>query len=183
MQNVSAILDALHAPLKDANFRVTEAALICLKNLVEMTHTTFQPYMNMVLGAVVERLGDSKQVVRERALDCLAELAIIQPSTKDLLKVIKDGGEHKNWRVREYVCAKCGIGTSHSLEQSLLTVSALKYAQMSHLIMRLLDTHGPRLIPLQKLSMHAINALEDPNITVRERAMDALQGVYRLSLE
>jgi CLIP-associating protein 1/2 len=72
--------------------------------IIERLGTGFKHYVNTVLGAAIDRLGDTRETVREKAhyLICkLMEEEVIDP--QPLFEKMQGAFTHKNGKVREEV--------------------------------------------------------------------------------
>ncbi len=100
--------------MSDVNYKISEGALICVNSIVDQLNEDLRPHLSRVVPAVLERLGDNKNVVREKALDTLLSIfCFMDPNEAG--NVLSDGFAHKNYKVRESVCIVlflCSIMTS-----------------------------------------------------------------------
>ncbi|OIT07263.1 clip-associated protein [Nicotiana attenuata] len=71
---VTSLVDVCLDLLKDNNFRVSQGALMSLASAAVLSGEYFKLHFNALLPAVVERLGDSKQPVRDAARRLLLTL-------------------------------------------------------------------------------------------------------------
>jgi hypothetical protein len=71
---VSNLVDASMALLKDNNFRVSQGALQALAFAASLSGEHLKLHFNALLPAIVERLGDGKQPVRDAARRLLLAL-------------------------------------------------------------------------------------------------------------
>ncbi|EFJ10591.1 hypothetical protein SELMODRAFT_127796 [Selaginella moellendorffii] len=147
----SHLVDATLGLLKDNNFKVCQGALQALALAAALAGEHLKFHFNALLPAVVERLGDGKQPVRDAARRLLlALMEISSPST-----IVERSGNcawtHKNWRVRE--------------EFARTAASAINLFSANELQRLLL----PPILPL----------LEDSNTSVREAAMMCVEEMYR----
>lgn len=71
---VNALVDCCLDLLKDNNFRVSQGALLSLSSAVVLSGEHFKLHFNALVPAIVERLGDSKQPVRDAARRLLLTL-------------------------------------------------------------------------------------------------------------
>lgn len=79
--------------------------------LVDRLGHDFRPYLQTVLPVVIDRLGDAKDTVREKAqllILKLLERAVILPQA--LLEKLIPGFTHKNAKIREEVL-RCLVNT------------------------------------------------------------------------
>lgn len=108
------LVSPLLRTLRDNNFKVCRAALVCLEFLVGHVGIGVVHYLSMIIPAVVECLGNSKSAVQEKGVDVL--LAISDPAVngaEDTLATLEQGHcfRHKNWRAREYMVKFLGRAT------------------------------------------------------------------------
>lgn len=146
-----SLVDALVGLLGDNNFKVCQSALSCLELVVEHLDSRFRTYLNLVLGSLVERLGDNKAVVRAKALDVLNCIVRVLSPAACIDKVIPLLG-HKNARVRE---------------------------QTLFCLCNTLDEFGPESVSLPKMLPHLVKRLDDSQKDVRLAAISALEEWYR----
>lgn len=72
--------------------------------LVDRLGHDFRPYLQTVLPVVIDRLGDSKDTVREKAQLLILKLLERSVSTpQHLLEKLSPGFTHKNAKIREEV--------------------------------------------------------------------------------
>ena len=71
---VTALVDACMDLLKDSNFRVSQGALQALSAAAVLSGEHLKLHFNGLVPAVVERLGDGKQPVRDAARQLLITL-------------------------------------------------------------------------------------------------------------
>ncbi|KAG1354806.1 CLIP-associated protein [Cocos nucifera] len=71
---VTALVDCCTDLLKDSNFRVSQGALQALSSAAVLSGEHFKIHFNGLVPAVVERLGDGKQPVRDAARQLLITL-------------------------------------------------------------------------------------------------------------
>lgn len=71
---VTALVDCCMDLLKDNNFRVAQGGLQALSSAAVLAGDHFKIHFNGLLPAIVERLGDGKQPVRDAARQLLITL-------------------------------------------------------------------------------------------------------------
>ena len=71
---VTSLVDSCLDLLKDSNFRVSQGALQALASAAVLAGEHLKLHLNALVPAVVERLGDSKQPVRDAARRLLTTL-------------------------------------------------------------------------------------------------------------
>lgn len=152
--------------------------------------TTLRQYLNIFLPAagIIEKLGDAKEKVREKAQQTLftigslvvkaGNLSSIQSSKGKDSKVsetsfqvferlIREQGlNSKNWRVREQVCAlSCSISNGNSrCYQTIMTLVQLRRVHKS--------------LPLKPFLSGLVDSLESSDGTVRECAKQAIIEMF-----
>jgi hypothetical protein len=89
--------------LRDHNSKIALGALEILELLVaRVSEATLRTYLKLLWLSLVERLGDNKLQVREKAVDVVVQISVVldAASVLDRLKLCMS---HKNWRTREQV--------------------------------------------------------------------------------
>ncbi|RLN56096.1 hypothetical protein BBP00_00008168 [Phytophthora kernoviae] len=137
--------------LRDHNSKIALSALEILELLVtRVAETTLRSYFKLLWVSIVERLGDNKLPVREKAVDVVVEISVVLdiPMILEKLKVCM---QHKNWRTRE---------------QSL------------HAVWRCLERHNLFKEKKDVLLDDVLKLLEDSSKDVRDAAVTALENFY-----
>ncbi|XP_071943448.1 CLIP-associating protein 1-B-like isoform X10 [Antedon mediterranea] len=111
----------------------------------------FRSHIGTVMPAVTDRLGDSKDQVREDAQALIQKLMAVSSSQYVFERLMK-AFVHKNWRVREEVL--------HCLQQTI-------------------NIYGAGSLVLSKLVPSICKLLGDPNSQVRDTAINTLVEIYR----
>lgn len=151
--DIGQFIDKLVPWLTCSNFKVAQKGLEIMTALVERMKNDFKPYVPTVCPAVVDRLGDSHESVREKAqavLMTLLEKEVLTP--QQLFDRLGYSFSHKNSKVREEIMI-CLINT--------------------------INLYGSNSIALSKLTPHLVKLLADQNIHVREQAFSTLIEMYR----
>ncbi|XP_042206467.1 CLIP-associating protein 1-A-like [Homarus americanus] len=120
--------------------------------LVERMKEDFRPYLSSVIPAVTDRLGDSKDAVREKAQLLLSALMDHVLSPNSMFERLLPAFSHKNGKVREEAMT-CLQNTLTNHSATSVTVS--------------------RLIP------HIVKLLSDPTALVRDCAFNTLVECYK----
>ncbi|KAK9526890.1 hypothetical protein VZT92_015564 [Zoarces viviparus] len=145
-------VDELTGWVNSSNFKVTLLGLDICGAFVDRLGEHFRGYLGTVLPALVDRLGDSKDQVRENSqaviLRCMEQTA----SPMYVWERLLPGFKHKNFRSREGIC---------------LCLSAT------------LSTYGAQPLSLSKLVPHLCSLTGDQNPQVREASIATLVDVYR----
>ncbi|KAK9712512.1 CLASP N terminal [Popillia japonica] len=124
-----------------------------MTELVNRLGHDFKPYLQTVLPAVVDRLGDAKDTVREKAqllILKILEREVLTPQI--LLDKLTPSFSHRNAKIREEVL-RCLVNT--------------------------LNEHGAQSVTLSKFIPHIVKLLSDPTATVRDTAFSTLIDLYK----
>ncbi|KAF8392084.1 hypothetical protein HHK36_022425 [Tetracentron sinense] len=98
---VTSLVDCCLDLLKDNNFRVSQGALQSLASAAVLSGEHLKLHFNAIVPAVVDRLGDSKQPVRDAARRLLLTLMEVSSPTIIVERTGSYAWMHKSWRVRE----------------------------------------------------------------------------------
>ncbi|TYI70610.1 hypothetical protein E1A91_D08G233500v1 [Gossypium mustelinum] len=150
---VTSIVDCCLDLLKDNNFRVSQGALQALASAAVLSGDHLKLHFNALVPAVVERLGDGKQPVRDAARHLLVTLMEVSSPTIIVERAGSYAWRHKSWRVRE--------------EFARTVTSAISLFASTEL-------------PLQRaILLPILQMLSDPNLGVREAAILCIEEMYR----
>ena len=86
-------------------FQVSQNGLDVVGLLIESLGRGFRPYINTTLGPAVDRLGDTRETVRDKAhhlITKLMEVEVIEPQAL-FEKMQNQAFSHKNGKVREEI--------------------------------------------------------------------------------
>ncbi|KAI4319340.1 hypothetical protein MLD38_032947 [Melastoma candidum] len=97
----TALVDCCMDLFKDNNFRVSQGALQALASAAVLSGEHLKLHLNAVVPAVVERLGDGKQPVRDAARRLLLTLMEVSSPTIIVERAGSYARAHRSWRVRE----------------------------------------------------------------------------------
>ncbi|XAR61010.1 hypothetical protein NMG60_11034581 [Bertholletia excelsa] len=149
---VTSLVDCCIDLLKDNNFRVSQGALQALASAAVLSGEHFKIHFNALVPAIVERLGDAKQPVRDAARRLLLTLMEVSSPTIIVERAGSYAWTHKSWRVRE--------------EFARTVTSAIGLFASTEL-------------PLQRAILPSIlQMLNDPNHDVREAAISCIEEMY-----
>ncbi|CAJ2632812.1 unnamed protein product [Trifolium pratense] len=149
---VTSLVDSCTDLLKDNNFRVSQGALQSLASAAVLSGEHFKLHYNALLPAVVDRLGDGKQPVRDAARRLLLTLMEVSSPTIIVERAGSSAWAHKSWRVRE--------------EFTRTVTSAINLFSATEL-------------PLQRAILPPVlQLLNDPNLAVREAAILCVEEMY-----
>nr|GMD73114.1 CLIP-associated protein-like [Ipomoea batatas] len=98
---VTVLVDVCLDLLKDSNFRVSQGALQALASAAVLSVEQLKLHFNAILPAVVEKLGDAKQPVREAARRLLLTLMEVSSPTIIVERAGSYAWTHKSFKVRE----------------------------------------------------------------------------------
>ncbi|XP_073930211.1 CLIP-associating protein 2 isoform X28 [Castor canadensis] len=145
-------VDALIGWVGSSNYRVSLLGLEILSAFVDRLSTRFKSYVAMVIVALIDRMGDAKDKVREEAQTLTLKLMDEVASPMYVWEQLASGFKHKNFRSREGVCL-CLIET--------------------------LNTFGTQSLLVSKLVPHLCVLFGDSNNQVRNAAILAIVEIYR----
>ncbi|XP_049844467.1 CLIP-associating protein 1-A isoform X1 [Schistocerca gregaria] len=152
-EDIGLFMDAMVPWMQSPNSKLSQNSIDVLTNFADRMGTDFKPYLQMVISPVVDRLGDNKEVVREKAqlfLLKLLEREIASPYY--LFEKLTLAFTHKNAKIREEVL--------------ICYQSALR-------------EHGPSNLGLSKHVPSILKLLHDPLPSVRDAAFNTMTEIYR----
>ncbi|KAG1359692.1 CLIP-associated protein [Cocos nucifera] len=94
LAEVASLVDCCMDLLKDGNFRISQGALQALSSAAVLSGEHFKLHLNALIPAIVERLGDGKQPVRDAARQLL--LTIMEEMYTQFGHQIHDELQHQN---------------------------------------------------------------------------------------
>ncbi|XP_033182146.1 CLIP-associating protein 2 isoform X13 [Anabas testudineus] len=144
-------IDELTGWVNSSNFKVALLGIDICGAFVDRIGERFKGYLGTVLPALVDRLGDGKDQVRENS-QALILRCMETTSPMYVWERLLPGFKHKNFRCREGIC---------------LCLSAT------------LSTFGAQPLSLSKLVPHLCSLTGDQNPQVREASITTLVDVYR----
>ncbi|XP_030915472.1 CLIP-associating protein 2 isoform X23 [Geospiza fortis] len=151
-QRLDKVIDEITAWVNSSNFKVALLGLDVLGAFVDRLSGRFKPYIGTVLLALIDRMGDAKDQVREQAQNLILKLMSEAAPPMYIWERLAVGFKHKNYRSREGVCL-CLVAT--------------------------LNIYGAQPLILSKLVPHLCIAFGDSNSQVRDAAILAIVEVYR----
>ncbi|XP_069862626.1 CLIP-associating protein 2 isoform X17 [Dipodomys merriami] len=146
------IVDALVGWVGSSNYRVSLLGLEILSAFVDRLSTRFKSYIPLVIVALVDRMGDAKDKVRDEAQTLILKLMDEVSTPASIWEQLASGFKHKNFRSREGVCL-CLIET--------------------------LNNFGAQSLLINKLVPHLCVLFGDCNSQVRSAALSAIVEIYR----
>nr|XP_021587624.1 CLIP-associating protein 2 isoform X20 [Ictidomys tridecemlineatus] len=123
-----------------------------LSAFVDRLSTRFKSYVAMVIVALIDRMGDAKDKVRDEAQALILKLMDQVAPPMYVWEQLASGFKHKNFRSREGVCL-CLIET--------------------------LNTFGAQPLAISKLVPHLCILFGDSNTQVRDAAILAMVEIYK----
>ncbi|XP_036838876.1 CLIP-associating protein 1-B isoform X14 [Oncorhynchus mykiss] len=138
--------------VNSSNFKVALLGMEILTALVTRLQERFRTQIGTVLPSLIDRLGDSKDQVRDQDQALLLKIMDQAANPQYVWDRMLGGFKHKNNRTRESVCI-CLIAT--------------------------LNVYGAQGLTLSKIVPHICNLLGDPTSQVRDGAMNCLVEIYR----
>uniref|UniRef100_A0A665VWP8 Cytoplasmic linker associated protein 2 n=1 Tax=Echeneis naucrates TaxID=173247 RepID=A0A665VWP8_ECHNA len=145
-------IDELTGWVNSSNFKVALIGIDIFGAFVDRMGERFKGYLGTVLPALVDRLGDGKDQVRENSQALILRCMELVASPMYVWERLLPGFKHKNFRSREGVC---------------LCLSAT------------LNMYGAQPLSLSKLVPHLCSLTGDQNPQVREASITTLVDVYR----
>ncbi|XP_005075066.1 CLIP-associating protein 2 isoform X20 [Mesocricetus auratus] len=145
-------VDALTGWVGSSNYRVSLLGLEILSAFVDRLSTRFKSYVPMVTTALIDRMGDTKEKVREEAQNLALKLMDEVAPPMYIWEHLASGFKHKNFRSREGVCL-CLIET--------------------------LNIFGTQPLVVSKLVPHLCILFGDSNSQVRNAAVSTVVEIYR----
>ncbi|XP_051727589.1 CLIP-associating protein 2 isoform X43 [Ctenopharyngodon idella] len=145
-------MDELTGWVNSSNYKVALLGIDIVSAFVDRLTDRFRGYIGTVMPALVDRLGDAKDQVREQAQGLILKLMEQTTTPMNVWERLIPGFKHKNFRSREGVCL-CLVAT--------------------------LNVYGAQPLSLSKFVPHLCSLTGDQNPQVREAAISTLVEVYR----
>nr|XP_015212396.1 PREDICTED: CLIP-associating protein 2 isoform X20 [Lepisosteus oculatus] len=145
-------IDELTGWVNSSNYKVALMGIDIVSAFVDRLSERFKGYIGTVVPALIDRLGDSKDQVREQSQNLILKLMDQAAPVMYVWERLLPGFKHKNFRCREALCL-CLIAT--------------------------LNTCGAQPLTLSKIVPFLCTLAEDSNAQVRETAIAAVVDVYR----
>ncbi|XP_042151337.1 CLIP-associating protein 2 isoform X28 [Oncorhynchus tshawytscha] len=145
-------VDELTGWVNSSNYKVALLGIDIAGAFVDRLGERFRGYLGTVVPALVDRLGDSKDQVREQSQTVILRCMEVTASPMYVWERLLPGFKHKNFRSREGVC---------------LVLCAT------------LNMYGAQPLSLSKIVPYLCTLTGDQNPQVREAATASLVDVYR----
>ncbi|XP_045128218.1 CLIP-associating protein 1-like isoform X8 [Portunus trituberculatus] len=150
--DIGHFIDGLVPWLQSSNFKVALNGLEVMTFLVERMSHDFRPYLSSVIPAATDRLGDSKDAVREKAQMLLSSMMENVVSPNSMFERLIPAFSHKNGKVRE---------------------------EVMNCLQNTLNNHGASSVTVSRLVPHIVKLLSDPTALVRDCAFSTLVECYK----
>ncbi|XP_055708280.1 CLIP-associating protein isoform X2 [Phlebotomus papatasi] len=151
--DLGMLIDGLQPWLTGSHFKIAQRALEALSELIGRLGQDFNAYTPTVFQNVVDRLGDNRDTVREKAqlvLQKLVEYRVLTP--QQLLDKLTTCFKHKNSKVRE---------------------------EFLKTIVNTLNEYGTQSLSLKNYIQPIADLLGDPTASVRDEAVQTLVEIYK----
>ncbi|KAJ8334822.1 hypothetical protein SKAU_G00404610 [Synaphobranchus kaupii] len=148
-------IDELTGWVNSSNYKVALLGIDIVEALMDRMAERFRGYVGTVVPALIDRLGDSKEQVREQSQALILRLMAQtgrQTAVMFIWERLLPGFKHKNFRSREGLCL-CLVAT--------------------------LNLYGAHSLTLSKIVPYLCTLTGDSNGQVRETATSTLVEVYR----
>uniref|UniRef100_A0A1A9ZXB3 TOG domain-containing protein n=1 Tax=Glossina pallidipes TaxID=7398 RepID=A0A1A9ZXB3_GLOPL len=152
--DMGPLVDGLMPWLTGSHYKIAQKSLEAFTELVKRLGPDFNAYTATVFPQVVDRLGDSKDTVREKAqllLQTLMEHKVLTPQAL-LHKLAANCFKHKNAKVRE---------------------------EFSQTIVNTLNEYGTSQLSVHDYIQSICVLLSDPTVSVRDYAVQTLIEIYK----
>ncbi|TNN47068.1 CLIP-associating protein 1-A [Liparis tanakae] len=138
--------------VNSSNYKVVLLGMDILSALVSRLQDRFRTQVGTVLPSLIDRLGDSKDPVRDQDQALLLKVMDQAANPQFVWDRMMGGFKHKNSRTREGLCV-CLVST--------------------------LNVFGSQSLTLSRIVPHICHLLGDPTSQVRDGAMSCLVEIYR----
>ncbi|XP_013115418.1 CLIP-associating protein [Stomoxys calcitrans] len=152
--DMGLLVDGLMPWLTGSHFKIAQKSLEAFTELIKRLGPDFNAYTSTVLPHVIDRLGDSKDTVREKAqllLQTLMEHKVLSPQVL-LDKLAASCFKHKNAKVRE---------------------------EFLQTIVNTLSVYGTSQLSVRNYIQSICILLGDPTVSVRDSAIQTLVEIYK----
>ncbi|KAL5286274.1 CLASP1 family protein [Megaselia abdita] len=151
--DLGLLVDGLMPWLTGSHFKIAQKSLEAFTELIKRLGPDFNAYTATVFPHVIDRLGDSKDTVREKAqllLHNLMEYRVLTP--QQLIDRLTPCFKHKNSKVRE---------------------------EFLQTIVNTLNEHGTSQLSVKSYIQPIVSLLGDPTSTVRDASIQTLVEIYK----
>uniref|UniRef100_A0AAG5D9Q0 TOG domain-containing protein n=1 Tax=Anopheles atroparvus TaxID=41427 RepID=A0AAG5D9Q0_ANOAO len=151
--DLGLLIDGLIPWMTGSHHKIAQRALEAFTELIVRLGQDFNAYTSTILPHVIDRLGDSRDTVREKAqllLHKLMECRVVLPQS--LLDKLSICFKHKNSKVRE---------------------------EFLQTIVSTLNEYGTQSLSVKMYIAPIVSLLGDPSPTVRDAAIQTLVEIYK----
>ncbi|XP_058120591.1 CLIP-associating protein [Anopheles ziemanni] len=151
--DLGLLIDGLIPWMTGSHHKIAQRALEAFTELIVRLGQDFNAYTSTILPHVIDRLGDSRDTVREKAqllLHKLMECRVVAPQS--LLDKLSICFKHKNSKVRE---------------------------EFLQTIVSTLNEYGTQSLSVKMYIAPIVSLLGDPSPTVRDAAIQTLVEIYK----
>ncbi|KAF0757155.1 Uncharacterized protein FWK35_00015819 [Aphis craccivora] len=152
--DIGMFIDGIVQWLLNSNPKVIQYGIEIITQLINRMRVEFRPYISNILPIAIDRIGDSKEPIKVKALFLIMKLMecnIISPQAL-FDKISVNAFNHKNTSVKE-----------GSMKLLLLTI----------------EEFGANCVTISKIIPMIIKLLSDPNVQVRQKAFETLVDLYK----
>merc|ERR1719507_218167 len=151
-EDTGSFVDQLVPWMQSSNFKVSQNGLDIIGFLIDRLASDFKPYLNTVITSIVDRLGDTRESVREKANIALCKLMDATVTPQQLFEKLIPHFSHKNGKVRE---------------------------ELPLLLQNTLNAHGAQTLSVSKFIPSIVAGLSDSQAAVRDACSGTLVEIYR----
>ncbi|CAB3383705.1 Hypothetical predicted protein [Cloeon dipterum] len=150
--DIGHFIDGLVPWMGSSQSKVAQNGLEAFALIVDRMGVDFKPYVTIVLPPIIDRLGDSKDLVREKAQVLLNKMMDSVCTPQQLFDRLAPAFNHKNGKIRE---------------------------ELMECLQRTLKEHGSNSLSVSKLVPAVAKLLSDPVASVRDTAFVTMVEIYR----
>ena len=150
------LMEVLVPALGDNNLKVVQGALGTLAAVVDALEEDFAPFLGGLWAPLVERMGDAKAPVRERAAELAVAAATLAVPPAHALDRLRPAFEHRNWRARE--SALLCLGRTLAAQEGGGPAAAAAVKGCMPLVLTLLEDREPPVREAAVLALEQASA-------------------------
>jgi len=148
-----ALIDAFVPGLSDNNVKVAQGCLGVLLSIVTQLEEACAPFLGSLWPPLIEKMGDAKGQIRERAVDLAMAVATLALPPAQVIERLKPAFGHKNWRAREsaLLCLGRVLATSEG------TVAGLGLKVTLPMVLKLVEDGQPAVREASTLALEQLH--------------------------
>lgn len=150
--SLASVIDICSKWIKSSNYKSCTVALQCMHYLTEVTQEMMKTHMITFIPALVEKLGDTKDQVRELAMNVVTALMSEAATPQQVMELLAPALKHRNPKVKINILA---------------------------IVDSILDKYGSHAITISKILLDICLLVSDPTEQVREAAQNTLIEIFR----